>query len=346
MFHWLRTILRDHPAYNKPSLGEVLVLKTMTKGTTTTKPDPAKAAIVLEELGAYDEALTFLAGVTDGARAQATLRILRTTERYSDLEAALSDTKAGPDDVAVETGHLLIARNQFTRARDLFRTAVHAHEASPRIAELHFLAGKASWFAGDRDWARFHWMWVWNQRPEHRLAMRSKICACFEVMPYPNPELNDYAATGNIGTGHIEAECIRSQAFYEKLAPVFAAKRWDEPAAPAKPTPSSGEPEDGDGDTVVLAGRLVDGNPHRVANNKIVDLLVTRGQAALDALVPLVEDKTFRGRGYAAWALAKVLKAMEDRPAKALEVLRKAARSEHPYVGTLARSGLNHLGAS
>ncbi|MCR9247676.1 MAG: hypothetical protein NXI31_21835 [bacterium] len=92
-----------------------------------------------------------------------------------------------------------------------------------------------------------------------------------------------------------------------------------------------------------LVALLEDGNAHRVFNNRVVDRLEECGKTAIPSLVAAVNDESFPGRGYAAWALSQVLKVTESRDEVALAALRAATESDDPYVATLARSGLSTL---
>ena len=71
--------------------------------------------------------------------------------------------------------------------------------------------------------------------------------------------------------------------------------------------------------------------------------LVAAGEDSVSPLIEAIDDAGFRGRGYAAWALARVVTVLDPRPADAMEALEQAAADEDPYVRTLARSGLSQL---
>jgi hypothetical protein len=88
----------------------------------------------------------------------------------------------------------------------------------------------------------------------------------------------------------------------------------------------------------LLVALLRDGNDHRVADNRIVDALVSVGEPALAPLRTALEDKEFRGRGYAAFALGSVLRKLGTRPPELLELLTAAAADQDPYVRALAKS--------
>jgi hypothetical protein len=92
-----------------------------------------------------------------------------------------------------------------------------------------------------------------------------------------------------------------------------------------------------------LVARLTDGNEYRVANNKIVDQLVAKGEKSLAPLRQALLDEEFEGRGYAAWAIGKVLKATGRRPLEMTAALHAAAGSGNDYIRTLAGSALSIL---
>lgn len=93
-----------------------------------------------------------------------------------------------------------------------------------------------------------------------------------------------------------------------------------------------------------LVAELTDGNEHVPANNRIVNLLVVRGERALVPLRQALLDEDFEGRGYAAWAIAKILVNTGKRPLEMTAALHAAAASDSSYVRTLARSALSLLG--
>ncbi|MDJ0974747.1 MAG: hypothetical protein QNJ98_09840 [Planctomycetota bacterium] len=95
-----------------------------------------------------------------------------------------------------------------------------------------------------------------------------------------------------------------------------------------------------------LAARLTDGNEHRARNNQLVAKLVEQGQKSIVPLLQCVNDPEFEGRGYAAWALAEVVRKTKADPAMVVPALRVAAQSDDEYVGALARSALGRLDAS
>ena len=72
-------------------------------------------------------------------------------------------------------------------------------------------------------------------------------------------------------------------------------------------------------------------------------LVNTTHKGALERIAKLLEDPDFGGRGYAAWALAKVLGPLDPRPAEAVALLRETADSSEGYVKALSESGLRTL---
>ena len=105
------------------------------------------------------------------------------------------------------------------------------------------------------------------------------------------------------------------------------------PAVEADPTTSP----------VLLVARLRDGNPHVPANNLVVNDLMGIGVPALQPLMVAMEDEAFPGRGYAAWALAMVLRHTGSQDPAAHAALAKAAQSGETYLRLLAKSGLDVL---
>jgi tetratricopeptide (TPR) repeat protein len=200
---WLRKLLDDHPEFDRTAPDE--------EGARG-----AEAARVLEELARFDEARRAYAGLGDRV---AEARLLRYARDWEAHEAALVRVEGHDDDVAAERGLRLVAEREWADARALLEKAVRAHPGSARQAEMRFALGVSCWFLEDRDWAKFHWMWVVETLPDDRLYMRCKVAAAAEIMPYANPELDGFAAKGMIGTEHIVREVARSRAIYERLMP-------------------------------------------------------------------------------------------------------------------------------
>jgi tetratricopeptide (TPR) repeat protein len=201
---WLSKLLKDHPEFDKPTAEEA-------------RAEGIAAARVLEETGRFAEAKERYATIgspLDEAR------LARYALDWEAHDAALARAEAA-DQVAAERGLRLAAERKWADARALLEKAVRAHPGSARMAEMRFALGVACWFLEDRDWAKFHWMWVVENLPEDRLAMRCRVAAAAEIMPYKNPELDDYAARGNIGTDHIVREVARSRAIYRRLLPAW-----------------------------------------------------------------------------------------------------------------------------
>jgi tetratricopeptide (TPR) repeat protein len=201
---WLAKLLADHPEFDARTPEEE-------------RAEGLAAARVLEETGRFAEARERYAALG------APLDVARLARYASDWEAhekALARIEAA-DQVAAERGMRLVAERKWEEARALLERAVRAHPESARRAEMRFALGVACWFLDDRDWAKFHWMWVVENLPEDRLYMRCKVAAAAEIMPYENPELDRYAAKGMIGTDHIVRELERSRAVYRRLVPAW-----------------------------------------------------------------------------------------------------------------------------
>ena len=338
---WLAGLLAAHPRYAAWT-DEERAIEARGKAAEAGAAPRLALARLYEALDRRGDALTTLEAAGKAAPSaeehaeieRARLRTLRVQKRWDALDAALGQA-AGVDDlvadVLAERAYLLVARKQYDEARRLLRTEVHAHAGSARAADLHFALGVANWFLGDRDWARFHWMWIVHERPDDRLAMRAKIAGVAEIMPYPNPELGGFEAQGQIGPQHIEEEHRASCALYAQRRPFFDKRDWDGPDRQSDA--SSDAPRD-------LVRRLRDGNAHRVANNEIVEKLVAAGEPALDALVEVLADEHYLGRGYASLALGRVMAAVDKRPLEAQKALVRGLQSTSPYVSALTSSGM------
>ncbi len=361
VFDFLRERLLENPEFARSTVAEQQVLEAAAALDADARRLEA-AGSLLEELGEYDAATArYKAAIAMGPRSEEAFRAgagLVRIPRYSRqwglhatrLEAWIAampaaHADASTIDVIAERGFALIAKRRFAEARQLLEPATRRAAGHPRVAELHVYAGVACWMSGDRDWAKFHWCWVVKNRPDDRLYMRAYIAAAAEAMPYPNPELDDYAApVGNIGTDAIVRGVARSMAIYESLRPRFEAGDFG-PASDSRPTsrPDSRPPSS---DARALARRLKDGNEFRVANNEVLENLVKLGAPSIDALIEVVNDEQSEGRGYASFGLAHVMKALGLKDERALSAMRACLDASDPYVVVLTGSGLRLLGES
>lgn len=371
---WLEDLLRRYPEYAKSTTADD---ETMAAGGLP-------AARLAEDLADYPDALARYGKLARTAAAddevQALLgqmRIYRYQESWPDHETAEKALRAAMHgaadqslliDASVERGYRLLADKKFAAARSLLQPLTVDAKASKRLAEAHFSAGRACWFLGDHDWAKFHWCWIVKNLPEDRLYMRARIAAAAQGMPYPNIELAGFdAKVGNIGTHTIVAAVHEAMAVHDLMAPFYADKQFDavRPASgveasevegaeaevagaaaeaaviavPAAPPIANGV----EASPLLIVSKLRDGNEFVVANNRLVDRLEKIGAPAIPALMAAVDDRAFPGRGYASWALTQVLKAGALKHAEAMVVLRRARGDENRYVAALTRSGLSTL---
>lgn len=347
---WLVDLLKKYPEYAGQTKSEAVLVKR----------GGLPAARFAEDLAAYDAAKARYRKLLKSDDLDVAmdamlgmLRILRYTgdwgahDRIEKLLRATADS-GGKDhlliEADVERGYRLLSKKEYQRARNLLQPLTARAAMSPRLAEAHFSAGRACWFLGDLDWAKFHWGWIVENMPEDRLYMRARIAAAAEGMPYPNLELGDYKPnTGNIGTHNIVSAVNAALAVYHEMLPLYKAKNY------AGKRPAKTEVVDvGNGgapvvSSMLLVSRLRDGNKHVQANNRIVDQLEQVGEPAIAALIAAIQDRAFPGRGYSAWALTQVLKANSLSSERAMQVLKKARRDKDPYVAELTRSGLSTL---
>lgn len=238
VFEFLRSLLVRHPDYAEPTPAEEQVLAALAK------PDADAAACcagaeLLVELGAYasatrafERALAAKPGAALAVRAELALtRIAREqrewdeAKRHTDRAAALvpKPSLGASDLIALERGRYDLAHGEYARARDGLQAAIAAWPGSRALGELHFDAGVACFFAGERDLAKYHWCWVCENIPEDRLYQRCYYSATFDKNPYPNPELgrNDMDVVLNPGGKYspttTSAAYAESKKVYERL---------------------------------------------------------------------------------------------------------------------------------
>ncbi len=375
---WLASLLRKHVKFAAWTQEEERVKKRgMAEGASVA--ERLVLARLYERLASYDDAMATLNAIGKDTRvneraeiARARMRMQRATEQWEALGNSIKRVREGDEairsilaaDLDAESLYLLVHQKKHKAAIALGRSVVHRHDANPRATDIHFSLGVASWFAGERDWARFHWMWIWHERRQSRLAMRAKIAAVHETMPYPNPELGGSEYEGNIGTHHIEQEHNTSCMIYRKLRPRYDQKEWKINAPNSAPNggaagpTSSGPQSSGDRespdrgapsndpphDAVVLAQQLRDGNRHVSNNNVLVEKLVKTGAPALHALLKVLNDENYLGRGYATYALGKVMGATKSHPLAAKMALVRGLQHKSDYVRGLSSSGLRASG--
>lgn len=358
IFEFLMKALADRPEFAKDTAAEAAIL---AKGDL-------RAASLAEEIGRYADAKTWYTRLVESGAAseeahEAMRALLRIARYQKDWVAQRSwaerlRAEAAPErqataavDCDLELGYALIAEKKYAEARRLLQPTTKAADQvrSRRLAEAHVAAGIACFLGGDRDWAKFHWLFVVENLPEDRHYQRAYICAASDAMPYPNFELAGFEApVGNIGVEHIHAAVRRAKRIYERLLPLY-----DQGTFAPEPSPGSGSQgtqaqgaSEAPSKAAALVANLKDGNENRIANNKLVDELVALGADALPPLTTMAADATSDGRGYAAWALAKVLEKTGTRPQPAMEALEACTKSADPYVVALSTSGLRVLRAA
>ena len=138
----------------------------------------------------------------------------------------------------------------------------------------------------------------------------------------------------------IEKAIARSREDHVALQAAFQQGDFD--FAPAPPISRFGE-----GEAARLVARLVDGNRHVPANNRLVARLEELGDESMKPLLAAVRDPIFRGRGYAAYALGRVMKNADCKTEEGVDLLNATIREclkKSPYVVGLAVSGLKLVG--
>ena len=339
---WLRGLVVSHPEYMAWTDAEREVQR-LGRAAESSVQDRRRLAALYESLGRWGDALALYKRDTYTEALRGSARTARHARDWGAHGEAVARIRLHLErhpvrvDLLVETTYGLVHQRKYAEARNALRAEIHAHDDAPRAAELHFNLGLANWFLDQKDWARFHWMWIWHKRRDDRLAMRGKIAAAAEVMPYANPELGGYKARGNIGTQDIETEHRASCAVYGRLLPFYLAKSWGAPEV-------AGDEDVDYTSPTALVAKLRDGNRHVAANNKIVAQLEAAGQPAIDALVKALDDDAFGAKGYAGWALGCVIAAGAERTAASDAAMARGLRSDSPYVNALTRSGINKAG--
>lgn len=234
VFEVLLKVLKDNPDYNKFSTQEQRAIDR-AKAQPYDPVALADAAIILEDLGQYDEATKLYREAiantdskdpeTRESRARifcALLRIARYQKDWQQQEKLLEQIGwarlgrgAGIEaDIAMEQGYRLLAEKQYESALEKLTTAIDQYPESKRMGELHFYAGVANFFLEDKPSAYYHWCWIVENIPEDHLSRRAYIAAAHEDFPYPNFELGGFRTSNSIGTHSIIAAYANAKKHY------------------------------------------------------------------------------------------------------------------------------------
>ncbi|MBL8754950.1 MAG: hypothetical protein JNK15_16720 [Planctomycetes bacterium] len=327
VFAWLRALLRRHPEFDRPTEAEAAA--RAKAGTDVAAEEALAIAQQCERLTWYadsERAYARVLAVGDPQqRAEAhrgRLRIQRAEGDWPAHAEALATAAASGEatllttDLAIERGLRALATRQFARARIVLESAIAGAANSPRLAELHYEAGRACWFADDRDWAKAHWCWVLDQRPDDRMAMRARLAAGAEAFPYPNSELGGFEPrTGPVGPDALDGGVKKAFRSYERLRERLQAGDFDHAAAkkaaegeadvqlPRREPPAIDPLETADSFVVQLA------NADEKARDALADRLAALGVAAAQPLIVAVGNEAFRGRLGAVIATGKLFAA-------------------------------------
>ena len=217
VFEFLRELLEEFPDYAVATQEERAVLER-GEDAAATGPRLWSAARLREALGEYGAARVLLDRITDSEERRAELnpetltdtwrlraRMARHQRDWEQLEAVLTHAESELEDFTAdalaERCHRWLATEDYepliTEVGDFLET----DPRTSRLAELHFALGVAHWFQEDVPRASYHWCFVSEFLPDDRLARRAYIAAAHRGMPYPNPELGNFASDhrgGNI----------------------------------------------------------------------------------------------------------------------------------------------------
>jgi hypothetical protein len=326
VFAWLRALLRRHPEFDRPTAAETEARKQAS--AELAGPAALEIARLCEQLTWYAEckhACERVLAVGDPTqRAEAHRCLLRIARADGDWPAhatALAAATASEDaalatDLAIEAGLRLLAEKRFASARVALESAIADAKSSPRLAELHYEAGRSCWFNGDRYWAKAHWCWILDERPNDRMAMRARLAAGAEAFPYLNCELGNFEAkTGPVGPDALDAGVRKAQATYAQMRERLLANKYElvsaREAAPHEPevvlarTPEPAvDPVDA---TDNLVARLADADA--TTRSKLIEQIAAVGEAAAQPLVVAAGNEDFRGRLAAVVATGKLFAA-------------------------------------
>ena len=327
VFAWLRALLRRHPELDRPTAAESEA-RNQAAGEPAA-PVALEVARVCEQLTWYADSRRawerVLAAGDPTQRAEAHRGLLRIARADGDWPAhaaallaatASAESEVMAADLAIERGLRLLAEQRFASARVVFESAIAGAADSQRLAELHYEAGRACWFGGDRDWAKAHWCWIRAERPDDRMAMRARLAAGAESFPYRNCELGDFEAkTGPVGPDALDGGVRKAQRVYEKLRERMVANRFEldgpreaaakEPEVVLARTPQPAvDPVDAHDN---LVARLADADAE--TRERLVAQIAAAGEPATESLAVAVGNEDFRGRLAAVVATGRLFEA-------------------------------------
>lgn len=368
VFHFLRGLLDEHPGFDTATAAETEIVQR-AEAESAALPAVVAAGRLFERLGLRQraiEAYRRAATATDGNAIEALrglLRLTRDERQWADHERWLRElTRRAEEpvavaagvaaDIALERGIRWSAAQRWTEAKAELERAAHAFPGSPLFSELHFRAGVACWFAGDRDRAKLHWGIIVRQLPDDRLYMRSYLTAAAEEMPYANYELGNYKApVGNIGTQNIVVGVEHALRICDRLLPQWRAEAVPPAAPDAGAMPDSGElarlapPRAFEGSIETLVCRLRD-TQDAAANERVGEAVVAwikassqDGWSTAPLLTACINPK-FRGRRAALRTVASVRAALPQLTAQLTPALDDCAKDANPEIRKLAAEAL------
>ncbi len=325
VFAFLRALLRRHPEFDHPTDAERLALARSSQEVAAA--DALAAGRIGEELAkfaaarqAYERALTVGDAAERATARRGLLRVARGDGDWPAHAAAIAAAASSGEavalavDLAIERGLHALAQRRFATARVTLESAIAAAQPSPRLAELHYEAGRACWFLGDRDQAKAHWCWILELRPDDRLAQRARLAAGADGFPYPNQELGGFEGkSGPVGPGALDDAVAGAQRIWQQRRAQLLAGEFDLDAVrkaaatepdlplPRRPTPTT-DPADGPDSLVARLANPADD----AAQARAIDQLAAAGQPAAMALVVAVGNEDFTGRLAAVVALGRV----------------------------------------
>lgn len=234
-------VLREHPEFNELTEDEQAIVDSASE-----MPDDVGAQLALAQLRerlsdleaaqvAYTRVIELAADLA--IEAEATLSAARIA-RYQGSRAVAQELLAKVDVLdaklelglggaaAMERAHDLIKRRKFDDAIAILEPAIEANPESTVIAELHYWAGVASYDAGKKDWANYHWWWVIENRAEDRHYIAAWMSASIASFPFPHPHLTRQERTGGAIT-HDSADRARRAARkdYERILKELEERR-------------------------------------------------------------------------------------------------------------------------
>lgn len=235
VFQFLLDVLESNPEFNQFTDAEKQIF-ARAESNPGDQGSVLSAANVWEELGQYEKAKPLYRHSLELGSSQPNnsknlvtafqglLRIARHEKDWNaldDLILQISETKNHNDvnllaDVAMEQAYQMLDQEEFDALKKHLEKSIQKFPTSPRLGELRYYAGVASFFLDDKPNAYFHWCWIVENIPDDHLSRRAYVSAAHKNFPYPNSELGGLRSNNSVNNEMIRAAYDEAKKHYDE----------------------------------------------------------------------------------------------------------------------------------